>query len=154
MKSLELAIDSDLGQVSLVAVAVNRVCLHLGLSEKGAGEVELCVAEAVTNAICHAYRGAPGNRVMVAVTVSDDCIMVDVCDRGTAMPAQHQQSVTHGAREAEVHFQDRNSIPEGGRGLQIIRELMDQVSYSSDGLLNHLTMTKHLREGSEHLPPP
>lgn len=149
MKSIELAIDSDLSQVSLVAVAVHRVCLHLGLSEKSAGEVELCVAEAVTNAIRHAYRGAPGSRVMVALTAAREHILVDVCDRGTVMPAQYQQRVMHGANEADVQFPDRKSIPEGGRGLQIIRELMDQVSYSSDGLLNHLTMTKHLRESSE-----
>jgi len=150
LKRLELAIDSDLTQVSLAAVAIHRVCLYLGLNDARAGEVELCVAEAVTNSIRHAYHGIPGNRVTIALAASSDRLLIEVCDTGSAMPLESQQRLERSLRTPEVQMCDRTSIPEGGRGLHIIRELMDEVSYTSKHQLNHLVMTKYLAEIPRH----
>jgi hypothetical protein len=49
VSSLKLSIDSDLGDVSLVAVAVNSICIYLGLNRIEASQVALCTVEAVTN---------------------------------------------------------------------------------------------------------
>lgn len=142
MNCLELAIDSDLSQVSLVAVAVNRVCLYLGLNERMAGEIELCVVEALTNAIRHAYKSAPGNRVAVTIEADRSQLSIDVCDSGIAMPGDDQRKLLDVSTAPELHLEDRHSIPEGGRGLQIIRALMTEVSYTSKERLNRLTMKK------------
>jgi serine/threonine-protein kinase RsbW len=149
LQRLELAINSDLGDVALVAIAANRVCLHLGLDEAMAGQVELCIVEAVTNAIRHAYHDQPGNRVTVTIAEESAQLVIEVCDSGSAMPLKHQQRLVHGTDASGFELQDRNSIPEGGRGLQIIRTLMDEVSYTSKQHLNHLTMRKHLPGSSE-----
>jgi anti-sigma regulatory factor (Ser/Thr protein kinase) len=39
---------------------------------------------------------------------------------------------------------DRRSLPEGGRGLQIIHDLMDEVSYIRSDNINRLIMKKQL----------
>ena len=142
MKRIELAIDSDLNQVSLVAVAVNGVCLYLGLNDATAGEVELCVVEAVTNAIRHAYQGATGGRVTIALAAASDRLFIEVCDTGTAMSLEHQQRLLNLPKATEFQLHDRQSIPEGGRGLKIIRALMNEVTYTSKERLNRLTMMK------------
>ena len=146
MKRLELAIDSDLTQVSLAAVAIHRVCLYLGLDDALAGEVELCVAEAVTNSIRHAYHGNAGNRVTIVLAASSDRLSIEVCDTGSVMPLESQKRLQRSLRATEVQICDRTSIPEGGRGLHIIRELMDEVFYTSEHRLNHLVMIKYLGE--------
>jgi serine/threonine-protein kinase RsbW len=145
---LELIINSDINDASLVAVAVNSVCAHLGLDPIRAGEVELCIAEAVTNAIKHAYHGTPGKRISVAITTSADRIHFLVTENGTSMQPEYIKRLVHGADAFEVSVNDLNLIPEGGRGLQIIHDLMDTVGYVSENDANYLHLTKRLpKEG-------
>ena len=54
MSRLRLTINSDLNDVYLVGLTVNRICEHLRMDSVQAYEVELCAVEAVTNAIRHA----------------------------------------------------------------------------------------------------
>jgi serine/threonine-protein kinase RsbW len=142
LKGLSFSIDSHLGNVSLVAVAVNRICVQLGLDDLSAGQVELCVAEAATNAIRHAYHGEPGHTVMIALAASTDQLNIEVSDRGTPMPVEQEQRLLHGTQANEFQTTDLRSLPEGGRGLQIIHDLMDEVSYVRLGNINRLTMRK------------
>lgn len=144
MKRLHLAIESDVGNVSLLAVAVNRVCLHLGLDNLMAGHVELCVAEAATNSICHAYHGVQGHTVNVTLIAHPDQLLIEVSDTGTPMPIKQQRRLADGSQDLEMPSVDRHSLPEGGRGLQIIRELMDEATYTCEKNLNRLIMTKRI----------
>lgn len=144
MKQLDLSIESDLANVTLVAVAVNRVCQELGLDALSAGEIELCVAEAVTNAIRHAYLGMPGHVISVRLLASSEELLFEVMDNGKPMPWEHQQTLFKGPKAPDTEPANPQSLPEGGRGLLIIYELMDKVSYVSGGANNRLIMTKRL----------
>jgi serine/threonine-protein kinase RsbW len=144
LKGLSFAIDSHLGNVSLVAVAVNRICVQLGLDDLSAGQVELCIAEAATNAIRHAYHDEPGHTVGIALAAGTDQLSIEVSDSGTPMPVEQEQRLLNGTQAHEVETTDRTSLPEGGRGLQIIHDLMDEVSYVRSGNINRLVMRKQL----------
>lgn len=144
MKRLDLAIDSDLGNVSLLAVAVNRVCLQLGLDDLTAGHVELCVAEAVTNSICHAYHSVRGHSVGLILSADAGELRIEVSDTGTPMPIEQQRRLARQNGDSDTQPIDRQSLPEGGRGLQIIRDLMDHVSYVSEANHNRLIMSKRI----------
>ena len=144
MSGLSLSIDSNLGNVSLVAVAVNRICVQLGLDDLSAGQVELCIAEAATNAIRHAYHGEPGHTVAIALAAGTDQLSIEVEDSGTPMPVEQEQRLLHGTQATEFQTTARSSLPEGGRGLQIIHDLMDEVSYVRLGNINRLIMRKQL----------
>ena len=99
MKGLSFSIDSHLGNVSLVAVAVNRICVQLGLDDLSAGQVELCVAEAATNAIRHAYHGEPGHTVVIALAAGTDQLNIEVSDSGTPMPVEQEQDCCMAPRQ-------------------------------------------------------
>ena len=144
MKRLSLAIDSDLGNVALLAVAVNRVCLHLGFDNVLAGHVELCIAEAATNAIRHAYHGAPGHTVAITLAADRDQLLLEVSDTGTPMAVEQQERLLFGSPDSEDLLTDVHSLPEGGRGLLIIHDLMDTVSYITENGHNQLNMAKKL----------
>jgi serine/threonine-protein kinase RsbW len=144
LKGLSFSIDSHLGNVSLVAVAVNRICVQLGLDDLSAGQVELCIAEAATNAIRHAYHGEPGHTVVIALAAGTDQLNIEVSDSGTPMPVEQEQRLLYGTQAIEFQTTDRSSLSEGGRGLQIIHDLMDEVSYVRLGNLNRLIMRKQL----------
>ena len=133
MKSLTLAIESDLGNVSLVSIAVNSICLYAGLAAEEANQVELCLFEAITNSIRHAYHGETSQIVTVALAVRETHLQFDVYDTGTPMSTQQVNELVHGDNSVEIEKVERALIPEGGRGLQIIRKTMDHVAYTQEG---------------------
>jgi serine/threonine-protein kinase RsbW len=136
-QDVELIIDSLLQNVSLVGVAVNSMSMSLSLSQVDASQIELCVVEAVTNAIKHAYNNQPGFSVQVSFEVHPDKLMITVCDEGEAMPALVVPSLDFDPTDLE-------HLPVGGMGLFLIHSIMDEVTYVSQAGKNRLIMTKRL----------
>ena len=141
---LTLTIASDLREVSLLAVAVNAACQHLGLGKSAAGEVELCLVEAVTNVIRHAYKGQQDHSVIVTVGPCDQALKIRISDTGETMPSTRIEQLVHGTQPSPEEDEHLSSLAEGGRGLQIMHELMDSITYATTGKGNILTMTKHI----------
>ena len=147
MKQLRLTIDSNLEDVSLIGLAINKICEHLRMDEVQAYQVELCAVEALTNAIRHAYRNQPGHEVLVVLSITGDRLDLEICDRGAPMPCEFVERLERGSRVFEFDQSNLASVPEGGMGLQIMHEVMDQVSYvrgSAEGQLNRLCLAKLL----------
>lgn len=110
-----------------------------------AGEVEVCAVEAVTNAIRHAYRGESGHEVSVTLMIRAGKLEVDVSDTGTPMPEHQQSRLVEGSRILEFDPDETELLPEGGMGLQIMHELMDEVSYRREGDVNSLQLIRLLQ---------
>jgi serine/threonine-protein kinase RsbW len=83
-----------------------------GVSETAAEEIGLCVGEAVSNVVRHAYRDA-GGVVHVLVGSDENVVVVTVEDWG-------------------VGFPESGSAPGDGFGLKIIGKLARDVTFSSD----------------------
>jgi serine/threonine-protein kinase RsbW len=139
---LTLGIDSDLRDVSMVAVAVNSVCIYLGMDKTVASHVELCAVEAVTNAIQHAYHGQSGHAVSVVITSEIDRLELEIVDSGTPMPDEQMGRLLHGANGFEAFDTPRDLLAESGRGLQIMHDLMDAVAYTPGATYNRLRLTR------------
>ena len=135
-KKITFLIDSTLDNVSLAGVAVRGICSYLSLSEADAYYLELCVVEAVNNAIKHAYNSEAGNAVEINTTYSKDCISFEISDWGIKMDSQGPPRLNFDAGNLVM-------IPEHGMGLFIIDSVMDEVAYRSDGGKNTLTMRKY-----------
>jgi serine/threonine-protein kinase RsbW len=135
--AVKLTIESRFENAALVGVAVNRICREAGFSEQGAFEVELCVVEAVNNSIEHAYREEPGKEVVVELELNAQGLKVTVADTGRSLPAKMLPSVRAAPDQ-------RARLADGGRGLFIIRSMMDQVGYESASGKNVLSMSKKL----------
>lgn len=135
-KKISFLIDSKLDNVSLVGVAIRGICNYLSLSEIDTYYLELCVVEAVNNAIKHAYNSEAGHAVEINITHSNNNITFEISDRGRKM-------ASHGPRRLNFDAEDLVMIPEHGMGLFIIDSVMDEVTYQSDGNKNTLTMRKY-----------
>jgi anti-sigma regulatory factor (Ser/Thr protein kinase) len=92
-----------------------RHTLHAWLRATGADEEEvvamqIAAAEATTNAVEHAYHGAEPGRVWLSADLEPgEVIRVEVCDEGHWLP---QRGLDNGR----------------GRGLQLMRECVDEVN--------------------------
>jgi serine/threonine-protein kinase RsbW len=96
-------------QIALLRKEMRGWLVSHQVDEESIQGVLLACSEAVANAIEHGYRDDPFGQVEVSATVSAEAIEVVVADRGVWRPAR-----TDVAR---------------GRGLQLIRQVMDHVSF-------------------------
>jgi serine/threonine-protein kinase RsbW len=145
-RRIRLTIDSDPADVPLVGAAIHALCSEVSLAEEDCARIELCVVEAVTNAIRHAYRNERGHEVTVTFTVSDDRVDIEIADRGQPMPEGKLERTS--AAVLDDALADPEAIAEGGRGLAIMKAVMDEARYHSKqtGALreNALTLTRRL----------
>jgi serine/threonine-protein kinase RsbW len=138
-KTVHLSIESRLSDVALIGHAVRGVCACSPLSVEAYGEMEVCVVEAVNNAITHAYRREDGYRVEAAVTLHHDRISFEISDCGMAIE-------DFAPRSLEFDPEVISSIPENGMGLFIIETIMDEVSYCSKDGRNTLSFCRYFTQ--------
>ncbi len=125
-----------MSNVSLISEAVRAMCA-LCLSDKDAKLLSICLFEAVTNAIRHAYNNSPDHEVEVIVSIDEDKIRFEVIDSGEFMKQTQKPDL-------DFDPEDIENLPESGMGLFIVDKIMDQVTYESSEGKNILTMIKKL----------
>jgi serine/threonine-protein kinase RsbW len=147
MSRFRLTIDSTLTQLFVISLVVRGVCFRLGMNAADTSSVDVSTMEAVTNAIKHAYIGAAGHEVSVEFSYTKKRVDLYVRDWGKSMPEEQAAKLRDGSRVLEFDPVDLPAVPEGGMGLQIIHQLMDEVAYSAEGGSNCLRLTKFVRAG-------
>lgn len=93
--------------------------------------LNLVLTEALANAICHANECDPEMEVKISISASQQDLFIQVYDQGQGFDLDSlvQQTTAENA--------------EGGRGIQIIYKLMDEVSYRRVNGFNVLEMKKN-----------
>jgi serine/threonine-protein kinase RsbW len=138
-RTLHLSIESRLSDVALIGHAVRGICACSPLDVDAYGEMEVCVVEAVNNAITHAYLREKGFRVDAYITLHHDRISFEITDSGKPMEGFSPRTLDF---DPEVVA----SIPENGMGLFIIETIMDEVSYSSEAGKNTLSFCRYFEK--------
>lgn len=126
-RNIRLRIDSQLEDVFLVGLAVNKICTQIPVNDVVAYQMEVCVVEGVNNAIKHAYKGETGHEVEVLISLTVDRVLFEIRDYGSSMPP----SLLEG-RKLEFDPGDYDTLPENGMGLYIMCDLMDEVEYRTE----------------------
>jgi len=83
----------------------------------------LAVQEGLANAVLHGCRNDPGKVVRCAVEVSPETIVISIQDPGEGFDSA-------GATEST---EEGTNLTEHGRGICLMRSLMDEVSYRHHG---------------------
>ena len=105
-----------------------------GDREELAYHINLVLTEAMTNAIHHANEGDPEKEVHITIAILDKNLSIKVYDEG------------QGFDVASLSPPDFQSLEEHGRGVYIIRALMDHVSYRRIDGGHVLEMIKSLND--------
>jgi len=142
-RQITLAITSDLQNVPLIGLTVQRLCAVIPLSDVESHQIALCVVEAVNNAIVHAYGNEAGHEVEVIFGQYPDHLTLQICDTGMVMDPKHLKP--QAASPFDFDPCHLHSIPEKGLGLAIIRATMDEVTYTTSEGKNILTLTRFFR---------
>lgn len=122
-----LALVGQIGES--LAFSLNN---YQGNRRELAYHLNLCLTEAVTNAICHGNAFDPEKDVHITISASDDDLIIRIYDQGPGFDIST-------CRKIKAHPRD-----EGGRGVNIILKLMDNVRSIQEKGVNVLEMTKFL----------
>jgi len=142
MKQITLFIDSQLENVNLVDECITAVCQLTPLSSFDVdSKVRLAVREAINNVIKHSYKGEPNHPICLTLQLQEDFLSITLYDKGCGINPAKIDSKGHLIVDPESPVSARYKL--GGRGLLIINESMDNVSYHSKAGKHSLQMIKN-----------
>jgi serine/threonine-protein kinase RsbW len=132
-----LTIPSDLRLLSLARSFIESVCQVAGLCESATNAIVLATDEATNNVMRHAHHCNPDATVQIQCMITDESIVILLHDQGEPFDIR-----------AVPHL-DPAELRVGGRGVFLMRRLMDELSTLPRGEGgNTLRMVKHRAQAS------
>jgi serine/threonine-protein kinase RsbW len=129
-----LTIASDLRLLSLTRAFVEGICLVAGFDENFTHAVVLATDEATNNVMRHAHQGNPDAQLQIQCSFRADGIEIRIHDEGAPFDL------------SAVPHLDPAELRVGGRGVYLMRRLMDELSCQPHGDRgNTLRMLKRCR---------
>lgn len=137
---LQIKVPNQTRYLSLIGRISEELAKQLqnynGDREALANHINVVLTEALVNAIRHANANNPDEEVEIRITVTDEELLLQVFDHGRGFNLENISSTPEDAQhELEDH----------GRGLYIMRSLMDSVVYHPVEGGNVLEMRKQFR---------
>jgi serine/threonine-protein kinase RsbW len=111
-----LTLPSDLRHLPIARLFVEGVCQAEGFDKPVTDAVVLAANEATSNVIRHAHRDCPGSPLRIQCRLLSDGIEVCLFDEGPSFDLD------------AVPRLDPSEVRVGGRGVFLMRSLMDEVS--------------------------
>ncbi|MEM7018596.1 MAG: ATP-binding protein [Pseudomonadota bacterium] len=138
--NLTLLIDSDpaINHIELLSECMRKLCSLTPLDQKAIEDINLSLVEGVNNVIEHSYAYRPGEAVQVNVSLQPDRVIIDIVDTGAGL----ENGVLPQIQLNTFDPQDTQNLPEGGWGLFIMSNGMDELQYSRVDGTNTLTLCK------------
>lgn len=130
-------IASELARITAVVEAIVALCEAGGFSDRQCRlNVPVAVTEALANAIIRGNKSDPARAVRVTVILQSERLTVDVLDEG---PGFDLERLVQSPDDADWYAR------EDGRGVFLMRELMDHVQSfcASDGSGHRLRLMLH-----------
>jgi serine/threonine-protein kinase RsbW len=116
-----LTLPSDLRLLPLARAFVEAICQVAGFDEKATNAIVLATDEATNNVIRHAHRGQPDAPLQIQCSFRPDGLEILLIDQGAPFDL------------AAVPHLDPSEERIGGRGVFIMRALMDELSCQPRG---------------------
>lgn len=138
---IELRLPSRLGYEKIAMDAATSLARRMGFHEDRVNALRTALAEAVTNAIEHGNAHDAAMRVLVMLTVRPDELIVSVADQGRNLLDPDKTTAVPSIEESFT------KVDKGGWGIWLIRELVDEVEFSTGpGGGNQIRMVIHLEK--------
>lgn len=118
MDENRLVIPSDPNRIVEVDEFAERICRSLAFEQDDCDDIAISVTEAVNNAIEHGNSGDSTKSVTIVFKPLDDGLQIEVSDQGDGFEVDQIKDPTD----------PENLLAESGRGILIIRHLMDEVN--------------------------
>ena len=141
-----LAVSSTTDEIRVLAEFACAAAAET-FSEEDVTGIEVAVVEAANNILKHSYKGEPDH--IIELTISHKGTEMEFALKDTG-PEFDISKVSR----PELKWDDISDIPESGRGVFIIREIMDRLDYIRTDGINILKMVRVIAGSDVRLPEP
>lgn len=129
-----IVIPSTLKKLVTVERFAEKFANKNGLTEEEKDNLAIAVTEAVNNAIVHGNKSDHSKKVHVEFSISANELRAVIRDEGNGFDPNNLSNPTD----------PENLLKESGRGIFILRSLMDDVSFSFSSKGTKIILTKKL----------
>jgi len=129
-----LIIKSDVNELAKVATITEEICIRFGLIEDEIDDISIAVTEAVNNAIKHGNKEDSTKSIKIVFEVETDRIKIRIKDEGKGFQLE----------EVKDPRKNENLLKDDGRGILIMKALMDEVKVLSGSDGNVLQLVKNI----------
>lgn len=136
--SQNLTIRSSVNELKRVADFTENIGEQLGLSEDVIDDISIAVTEAVNNAITHGNKNNESKAIEISYKNEKEKIIVYVKDNGEGFEIDN-------ISDPRV---DENLLKNSGRGILIMRSLMDDVVVISDNQGTEVQLVKYINRSN------
>ena len=133
-KTLSFEIPSGLDKIKDVITDILSLLTDTGVSESDRFDIRLCLEESLVNAIKYGNKFNEKAPVKVECSISGGSLKVSVEDKGEGFDYKSLPDPTKMS----------NILKTKGRGVFLIKHLMDKVEFSRHG--SKITMTKYIKK--------
>jgi len=134
IKEHTLHISASTEELEVIRTFVADHAREFGFGEAEISDITLCVDEACTNIIKHAYQWKKGKPIHIQLAMKGNEMLVTIIDEGKPFDPDKYEVPT---LEEQLSQKKRS-----GYGILLIRKLMDHVEYLNRRSRNEIRMTK------------
>lgn len=131
-----ITLINEIEQISLLQQFIEEIGNDLGLENSLVMKLNLALEEAVSNVILYAYPKIPGKKIIVSVSLKGNDLIFTVTDSGVPF----DPTLTDNP-DLNLSAEER---PIGGLGIFLIKQIMNEVTYSRIHDINVFTMKKKI----------
>jgi serine/threonine-protein kinase RsbW len=134
-RTTRVAIRNQIADLAILRDALKTFCTEHAVARKTLLQLQVTLDEVVSNIIKYAWPEGGTHELSVRLTARSDGIQIEVVDDGRAFdprsaPAPASERTRAGRRRP------------GGVGLQMVKQLVDDIQYFRSGGRNHVVLTK------------
>jgi serine/threonine-protein kinase RsbW len=134
-QKFKLKFSSDTMYLEKVEKLSSKVARLAGLSESHSDDLGIVTTELVNNAIHHGNKNDPDKDVQIIFIIDEDKIELRIQDEGNGFSPE----------ELKDPLAPENLFSESGRGIFLIRNLMDSLEFKFSDTGTETIVTKNLR---------
>jgi serine/threonine-protein kinase RsbW len=125
---LNLTLESNLKNIAEVETYVQQVFKEFRIDESLFGNILIAITEAVSNAIIHGNQAKSNKKVQITTVVASNKVSFTIQDEGTGFNPHNLPDPTA----------PENLLTPGGRGVFLMQQLSDKVTFSEGGSIVQL----------------
>lgn len=129
-----ISVQASTEHLAEVRNFVAKHAAEFGFKKQDVADIRLAVDEAYTNIIKHAYKNDEKKSVDIELGYNSSKFWISLLDTGDAFdPSNYSKP------DVRQKIKEKKR---GGVGVYLIRKLMDDVEYHTEGSVNEIRMTK------------
>jgi len=129
-----IAIPSSQDYLADVDNFIEGRLLEFGLEKSVIADIAISVTEMVINGIIHGNKSIPNKAVTIALEKKDDAVEITITDQGAGFDPE----------TIDNPIDEKNLLKEVGRGIFIVKSLMDRVDIRPTPEGTEVTLVKNI----------